>query len=158
MWSAWPFHIKCQRLKNTCTTVWKCAGYTEPGHVNAPNATGQDTGGHSRNTRPTAWTCDTQCTPYNRLQEIYKVRQKQCRTHNIHTPYIQGYTTRNSKFSFTSRIAPMWNSLPDSVVSANTIYTFKILLDRFWFDQDIKYNWKADIHTGSRSQVDVILI
>jgi len=41
------------------------------------------------------------------------------------------------------------------VVSANTIDTFKIRLDRFWFDQ--KYNWKADIHTGSRSQVDVIL-
>jgi len=38
-----------------------------------------------------------------------------------------------------------------------TIGTFKIRLDRFWFDQEIKYNWKADIHTGSRSQVDVIL-
>jgi len=61
------------------------------------------------------------------------------------------------KFSFTNRIAPMRNSLPDSVVSANTIDTFKIRLDRFWFDQEIKYNWKADIHTGSRSQVDVIL-
>ena len=51
----------------------------------------------------------------------------------------------------------MWNSLPDSVVSANTIDTFKIRLDIFWFDQEIKYNWKADIHTGSHSQVDVIL-
>jgi len=61
------------------------------------------------------------------------------------------------KFSFTNRIAPMWNSLPDSVVSANMIDTFKIRLDRFWFDQEIKYNWKADIHTRSRSQVDVIL-
>jgi len=30
-------------------------------------------------------------------------------------------------------------------------------LPGFWFDQEIKYNWKADIHTGSRSQVDVIL-
>jgi len=43
------------------------------------------------------------------------------------------------------------------VVSANTIDTFKIRLDRFWFDQEIKYNWKVDIHTASRSQVDVIL-
>ena len=48
-------------------------------------------------------------------------------------------------------------SLPDSVVSSNTIDTFKIRLDRFWFDQEIKYNWKADIHTGRRSQVDVML-
>jgi len=43
------------------------------------------------------------------------------------------------------------------VVSANTMDTFKVYLDRFWFDQEIKYIWKADIHTGSRSQVDVIL-
>jgi len=39
----------------------------------------------------------------------------------------------------------------------NTIDTSKIRLDRFWFDQEIKYNWKADIHTGSRSQVDFML-
>jgi len=45
----------------------------------------------------------------------------------------------------------MWNSLPDSVVSAKTIDIFKIRLDRFWFDQEIKDNWKADSHTGSRS-------
>ena len=54
----------------------------------------------------------------------------------------------------------MWNSLPDSLVSANTIDTSKIrleALDRFWFDQEIKYNWKADIYTGIRSQVDGIL-
>jgi len=43
------------------------------------------------------------------------------------------------------------------VVSSNTKDTFKIRLDRFWFDQEIKYKWKADIHTGSRSQVDVML-
>jgi len=55
------------------------------------------------------------------------------------------------EFSFTCRITPMWNSLPDSVVSAKTIDIFKIRLDRFWFDQEIKDNWKADSHTGSRS-------
>jgi len=27
----------------------------------------------------------------------------------------------------------------------------------FWFDEEIKYYWKADIHTGSRNQVNVIL-
>jgi len=36
----------------------------------------------------------------------------------------------------------MWNSLPESVVSANTIDrpTFNIRVDIFWFDQEIKYN------------------
>jgi len=43
------------------------------------------------------------------------------------------------EFSFTSRIASMWNSLPDSLVSANTIDTFKIRLDRFWFDQEYSH-------------------
>ena len=31
-------------------------------------------------------------------------------------------------------------SLPDTVVSANTIDTFKARLDRFWSDQEVKYN------------------
>jgi len=30
-----------------------------------------------------------------------------------------------SNLSFTNRIAPMWNSLPDSVVSDNTIDTLR---------------------------------
>jgi len=42
------------------------------------------------------------------------------------------------KFSLTNKIAPIWNSLPDSVISANTMDTFKIRLDRLWFDQEIK--------------------
>ena len=60
-------------------------------------------------------------------------------------------------FIFTNRIAPIWNSLPHSVFSANTIDTFNICLDTFWFRLEIKYNWNADIHTESRIQVDVIL-
>jgi len=42
-----------------------------------------------------------------------------------------------------------------TVVSANTIDTFKARLDRIWSDQEVKYNWKSDIITGSRSQVSV---
>jgi len=34
------------------------------------------------------------------------------------------------KFSFRNRIISAWNSLPDSVVSANTVNAFR--LDRFW--------------------------
>jgi len=40
------------------------------------------------------------------------------------------------------------------VVSSNTVNTFKHRLDKYWFDQDIKYNYKADLHrTGNRSIV-----
>ena len=34
------------------------------------------------------------------------------------------------KFSFTNRVISAWNSLQDSVVSANAVNTFKNCLDR----------------------------
>ena len=63
------------------------------------------------------------------------------------------------KFNFTNRVISIWNTLPDIALSANTrpIDTFKARLDRFWSDQEVKYNWKSDIITGSRSQVSVII-
>jgi len=44
------------------------------------------------------------------------------------------------KFNFTKRVISVWNTLPDTVVSTNTIDTFKARLDRFWSDQQVKYN------------------
>ena len=44
-------------------------------------------------------------------------------------------------------------NLPNWVVSANTSNTFKSRLDKFWQNQDVIYNFKAQIHgTGSRSK------
>ena len=42
------------------------------------------------------------------------------------------------KFSFTNRLISAWNSLSDSVVSANTVNTFKNRLDRFWKNQEVQ--------------------
>jgi len=36
--------------------------------------------------------------------------------------------------------------LSDCVVSSNTANIFKHHLDKYWFDQDVKYNYKADLH------------
>ena len=47
------------------------------------------------------------------------------------------------KFNFSNRIIPIWNSLPDYVVASPTINTFKARLDKFWENQDVRYNWKA---------------
>jgi len=42
-------------------------------------------------------------------------------------------------------------SLPGYVVASPTINTFKARLDKFWENQDVRYNWKADISfTSSR--------
>jgi len=43
--------------------------------------------------------------------------------------------------------------IPDSVVSSNTVNAFKNCLNRFWINQEIQFNWKADTDIGSRSQV-----
>jgi len=43
------------------------------------------------------------------------------------------------KFSFSYRIIPLWNSLPDNIVSSPTLNTFKARLDKFWENQDIRY-------------------
>jgi len=47
-----------------------------------------------------------------------------------------------------------WNSLPNWVVSANITNTFKARLDKFWHNQDIVYDFIAQLQgTGSRSEV-----
>jgi len=45
------------------------------------------------------------------------------------------------KFGFTSRVVNTWNSLPNWVVSANTM--FKTKLDKFLYNQDIIYNFRG---------------
>jgi len=65
------------------------------------------------------------------------------------------------KFGLSNRIIPLWNSLPDYVVSSPTTNTFKARLDKFWENQDVRYNWKADrpiLFTGSRTRSKVELI
>ena len=53
-----------------------------------------------------------------------------------------------------NRVRTLRKSLPDTVVKAESVNSFKGRLDRFWNDQEVKYNWKADIKgTGSRSNV-----
>ena len=51
----------------------------------------------------------------------------------------------------------LWNSLPEAVVCADTVDTFKNRLDKFRQDQKVIFNWKADIVARSRSQVSAIL-
>ena len=43
------------------------------------------------------------------------------------------------KFSFAPRIVNVWNSLPETVIFADTTDTFRRRLDKFWQHQDILY-------------------
>ena len=49
------------------------------------------------------------------------------------------------KFSFTVRIVNIWNSLPDSVISADSINIFKNKLDKHWMSEDVYYDYEADL-------------
>ena len=56
------------------------------------------------------------------------------------------------KFSFCSRVVNIRNSLPDSVVDADTLNTFKNRLDKHWLDQDVLYNFYSELSgTGDAS-------
>ena len=39
----------------------------------------------------------------------------------------------------------MWNSLSSEVVNAPSLNSFKNRFDRFWMNQDILYNWHAEL-------------
>ena len=47
----------------------------------------------------------------------------------------------------------MWNSLPDHVVDVNSLKQLKTRLDKFWSNQDVTFDWTAEITgTGDRSE------
>jgi len=60
-----------------------------------------------------------------------------------------------SKFNFTNRVVPIWNSLSNHVVSADTVNTFKHRLDKFWLNQEVIYNYIADlVRIGNRNIIN----
>jgi len=44
---------------------------------------------------------------------------------------------------FSHRVVSVWNSLPDSVVSAESVNSFKSRLDKFWSMHDFVYDYRA---------------
>ena len=49
------------------------------------------------------------------------------------------------KYSFCIRSASVWNSLPENVVQATSLNSFKNKVDKFWSTQDVLYNWEAQL-------------
>ena len=49
-----------------------------------------------------------------------------------------------------------WNSLPNKIVDAESVNTFKTRLDKYWSDQPLQYDFKSEIDgTGDRSKCDI---
>jgi len=58
------------------------------------------------------------------------------------------------KYSFTNRVVNILNNLPNKVVLADAVNCFKSRLDKFRQNQDIVYNFRAEIEgTRNRSEV-----
>ena len=53
------------------------------------------------------------------------------------------------KHYFTNRVINLWNDLPDTVIQAKTLNSFKNRLDRFWSDQPVMFDFRAEyVGTG----------
>ena len=58
--------------------------------------------------------------------------------------YIILFTTIYGNI-FTARIVSIWNSLPNSVVDANSVNAFNARLDKFWMHQEVMSDFTADL-------------
>ena len=66
--------------------------------------------------------------------------------------YQREYKLGIRKNTFSYRIVPPWNSLPERLVSAPSTASFERRLDKFWSTQDIKFDFKKCIkisHTNN---------
>ena len=93
---------------------------------------------------------DSACIPHF---EFMKLSDNLIRTRGNKFKLVQHHCHYDlRKYNFTNRVIPIWNSLFIFVVSAETINTFKNRLDKFWSDQDVLFDYKADLHgIGNRS-------
>ena len=49
------------------------------------------------------------------------------------------------KYSFSTRIVNTWNGLPESVIAAETTNCFKNRIDKFWNNQEMIFDYKAEL-------------
>jgi len=103
--------------------------------------------------------------------EVYKIlTESYCKSVNFELEFLKKSVTRghnlklvNSrchynlrKYSFAVRVVNIWNSLPDSVISANNVNTFKNRLGKSWANQELIFDYKNSLTgTGNRSFDDI---
>ena len=72
------------------------------------------------------------------------VKDKTTRGHSLKLPKDRAYTSTKINF-FTHRIVNNWNNLPENVVSAPSINSFKNRLDIFWKTHPWLYEYEAEL-------------
>jgi len=125
---------------------------------------------HTQTSAPQASNFKIQKTPRRYDRSLQKTHDIYDRDASLKLAYHSDSITRGNKYKlsnhvfhydlrkyyFSARIVNIWNSLPDHVVDVNTINLFKTRLDIFWANQDVKYDFTADLTgTGDRSVYEV---
>ena len=59
--------------------------------------------------------------------------------------YLERAQTNVRKESFSLRVTRLWNDLPEEVVTAPSVNSFKNRLDRHWGTEEMIYNYKAPL-------------
>ena len=90
--------------------------------------------------------------------QLLKLREGNTTRGNTMKLYKQRPRIDIRKYSFSHRVVDAWNSLPDSVISAKSLTSFEARLDRFWYNQDIKYTYDSKLATGiSRTNEELVI-
>ena len=76
------------------------------------------------------------------------------RTRGNKLKIYHGHVQYNLRKYFFLIVIQIWNSLPDFVIEANNINSFKKKLDKLWAHENVKFNWRVDL-TGSGSYSSV---
>jgi len=79
-----------------------------------------------------------------------KHQDSRTRTHNL--KLVNHRCHYDLRKYFCTQIINAWNSLPESVISVSTTESFKNKLEKFWSNQDLIYNYKAEL-TGIVSRL-----
>ena len=58
------------------------------------------------------------------------------------------------KHSFKNRVTDIWNNLPQELEPKKPVKSFEILLDKYWGNQEVKYDYNEEIkdRTGSHKK------
>ena len=73
------------------------------------------------------------------------------RGHNFNL-YKESYKKDLRKFSFRCRVTEQWNNLPEKIVNAPSLNTFKSRLDALWERDGVMFDPDVDMHARTSSR------
>ena len=99
---------------------------------------------------------DIATSKFIKLHREYNVQSERTRGHiwKVHKER-NNINVRNE--SFPHRCVQMWNCLPEQVVSAASVLSFKNRLDKHWSREPIVYDYKAPPPTRRRNYMDLTI-